>query len=546
MPGFPTILEEVAEVFQKRQEDVAKTAIDVQNRISHLSEGSFVSKGRKIDPDILALSVKHLERLFDSTHGGFGSAPKFPSTPSLDLLLRFADQTGDTTALSRVTYTLGKMAWGGIYDQLGGGFHRYSTDAQWLVPHFEKMLYDNAQLSQLYFSTYQATRQNFYVQIGEEILEYVVREMTDPQGGFYSTQDADSEGAEGLFFVWTAQEMDLLLGEKNAAFLCRYYGVTPNGNFEGKNILSTARPLSVVCQEIGIAFCDGQEILREGNAILLREREKRVKPFRDEKILTNLNGLMISAFVKGYQVTRKKPYLIVAQKAAGFILEHLYKEGRLLRTFKNNTAKLNGYLDDYTYFMHALLDLYEATMASHYFDQTCLLATCLVDQFWDDTEGGFFFTSDDHEKLIARQKPFTDQSVPSGNATAASALFRLFHLTHDQRWFDLAEKTLHCFSQAMEENTYATGNFVAVADFYLRGPKEITIFGDIASVAVETFLARIHQLYIPNKIIRVMPATPTSAGPAVMICQTGPATAGGTCSMPLTDWEKIKTALLGR
>ena len=546
MPGFPTILKEVAEVYQERQEDVLKTVLDVQNRIKELSEGHFVSAGRKVNPDILRLAVKGLEMHFDSTHGGFGGAPKFPSTPALDLFLRYAHQTGDATALNRVTYTLGKMAWGGIYDQMGGGFHRYSTDARWLVPHFEKMLYDNAQLARLYFSTYQATGQIFYAQIGEEILDYVLREMTDPIGGFYSTQDADSEGEEGLFYVFRDEEIKSLLGKKEGAFFCHYYGVTPNGNFEGKNILWIPRPLDAVCKEMGLSLNEGQEIIRSGKPILLAEREKRIKPFRDEKILTNLNGLMISALVKGYQVTRKKRYLVAAQNAAHFVMEHLYKEGRLLRTYKDGISKLNGYLDDYTYFMNALLDIYEATMTSRYLDQARLLSAYLIDQFWDEERGGFFFTSRHHEKLVARHKNYTDQSVPSGNATAALALLRLFHLTHDQTYFEQGEKTLHCFSEVMEDNSYATGNFIAVADFYLRSPKEITILGDIESAEVERLLAHIHQLYLPNKIIRVEPqarpsgaTTPMGDAPVVTICQLG------ACSMPLTDWEKIQSILLG-
>jgi hypothetical protein len=462
MPGFPAILEEVALAYKERPDDVAKTVMDVQAALARVAEGAHHLETRKVDTAILTRAIAGLSPLFDGTYGGFGSAPKFPSTSSLDLFLRYADQTNDETYLKRVTHTLGRMAWGGIYDQLGGGFHRYSTDAHWLTPHFEKMLYDNAQLAPLYFATYQKTGDPFYLKIGEEIIDYVLREMTDSHGGFYTTQDADSEGVEGKFFVWTQDEIKALLGEKSGELLCRYYGVTASGNFEGKNILHLQKPLHVVAQEIGRPSPAGQTLpagrpspagrdaacewnlseaetaLKEGREKLFLQREKRPKPFRDEKIITSLNGLMISAFVEGYHVTRKGRYLITAERAARFVLDNLYQEGRLLRTIKDGVPKLNGYLDDYAYFVYALLDLYEATGKIDYLDTSRALCLTLIDQFWDKQQGGFFFTSDDHEKLVARVKTYTDQSVPSGNAVAAKTLLRLYAITKDNTYFNIA------------------------------------------------------------------------------------------------------------
>jgi uncharacterized protein YyaL (SSP411 family) len=537
MPGFPTILQEVAAAYRERPDDVAKTADDVSGALARISEGSLMSAG-KIAPDILTRAISGLTPLFDSTYGGFGSAPKFPSTASLSLFLAYADQTNDALYLQRVTYTLGRMAWGGIYDQVGFGFHRYSTDAHWLTPHFEKMLYDNAQLAPLYFATYQKTGDPFYLKIGEEILEYVIREMTDSAGGFYATQDADSEGVEGKFFVWTPDEIKSLLGDANGELLCRYYGVTPAGNFEGKNILHLQKTLHVIAQELGWNLSEAEASLKEGREKLFLEREKRPKPFRDEKILTSLNGLMIGAFVQGYQVTRKTQYLTAAENAARFVMDNLYKQGRLLRTIKDGVPKLNGYLDDYAYFISALLDLYEATAKIEYLETSRALCLVLIDQFWDKEQGGFFFTSHDHEKLVGRHKTYTDQSVPSGNAVAAMDLLRLYSITKDDAYFMIAEKTLQIFSDAMEGNSFATGSLIAAADFYIRGPLEIVVVGKRESSEMEAMLANIHRIYLRNKVVLMKESLDEK--PTVHICQNN------VCSLPMTDWEEIKKALLVR
>src|SRR5581483_2663957 len=332
-------------VYHEKPGDVAKTVEEVQKALGEMSGGQTAPDKKEIDPRLPENAAESLARIFDTTNGGFGGAPKFPSTPALALFLREYDRSEDENNLTMVTFTLGKMAWGGIYDQLGGGFHRYSTDDRWLVPHFEKMLYDNSQLARLYFWTYQATGQEFYRRIGEEIFEYVLREMTDPQGGFYATQDADSEGHEGKFFVWTPQEIKAVLGEETGDLVCRYYGVSGNGNFEGKSILHVTQPIEAVAKAVGKTPEELNQTLKEAKQKLFAEREKRVKPFRDEKILTSWNSLMIGAFVDGWNVSRDPRYLLAGRKAAEFILTHLSKEGRLLRTFKDGVGKLNAYLD---------------------------------------------------------------------------------------------------------------------------------------------------------------------------------------------------------
>lgn len=555
LPAFSKLLEIVSNTYREKQEEILKTAEQVRTAMGEMSGGQSAPAKREIDPHLLQGAAESLGRTFDTKNGGFGGAPKFPNTPALNLFLRYYQASGEETYLTMVTYALGKMAWGGIYDQLGGGFHRYSTDDRWLVPHFEKMLYDNSQLARLAFAVLQATGQDFYRKIGEEILEYVLREMTDPLGGFYSTQDADSEGEEGRFFVWTPREIKAILGDEIGTLLCRHYGVTEGGHFEGKNILHVRQPLDNLAKERGMTTEELERVVGEGKRKLFLEREKRVKPFRDEKILTSWNGLMIGAFVDGYNVTRNGRYLAAAQQGADFLWTHLHKEGRLLRTFKEGVAKLNGYLDDYAFVIDALLDLYEATSDLTSLDRAQRLTTRLIDQFWNEGQGGFFFTSKDHESLIARYKSPIDQSIPSGNAVAALSLLRLFYITGDASYYDKAEKTLQFFSESMEGNVFATGSMIAVADFYLRKPKEIVVLGKAKAPETERLLSGIQRLYIPNKVLfRADPDQSEEAPlpgpvkgkkmldgkPTVYLCHHF------TCSPPLTDWEAIRERLIAK
>ncbi len=548
LPGFPRILEMVAETYKEKSDDVAKTAASVQRAIGEMDKTRPASG--EIPSDLLTSSVESLERHFDVTHGGFGSAPKFPSTGALSLFLRYASLNGDEKYRSMVAFTLGKMSWGGIYDQLGGGFHRYSTDEKWLVPHFEKMLYDNAQLASLYFTTYQATGQDSYRTLGKEILEYVIREMTDPHGGFYATQDADSEGHEGTFFVWTHEEVKAVIGETQADLFCKTYDVTPAGNFEGKNILQIKRPASSLAKETGQAEAEILNALQEGRKKLFARRESRIKPFRDEKILTSWNALMMNAFVAGYTVTRQGRYLSYAKRCAEFIMTYLYDNGRLLHTFKDGVGKLNGYLDDYTFLVDALLDLYEATATFQYLAWARILTDRLIEQFWDDAAGGFFYTSRDHESLIARLKPSSDQSIPSGNGMAAISLLRLFYLTGELHYFEKGEKTLSSFSQEMQDNIFGTTSLISAASFYLQKPIEIVVLGDLEER--DALLAKIYQMYLPNKVIfqaefnrmervflppAVRGKSPRLGKTTVYLCHKQ------TCYPPMSDWNEIQEKL---
>jgi len=548
LPGFPKILQSIAGTYRQKPEEIAKTVQDVERAIRQLREVQASQTSSAVDPDLLMKSADALCENFDHTHGGFGSAPKFPGVPALHLLLRYYQQSGDKDYLDRVCFTLGKMAWGGIYDQLGGGFHRYSVDEKWRVPHFEKMLYDNAQLASLYFAACQATGEAFYKTVGIEILDYVLREMTDPEGGFYSAEDADSEGGEGLYYLWTPLEVQALLEKTDAALFCSYYNMTETGNFEGKNILHLTRPLDDLAKALEMPLEEALQGIRSAKEKLLQARGRRPKPLRDDKIIVSWSSLMISAFVSGYQVTRNPAYLATAEKGAAFIRSQLYYSGRLLHTFKDGVGKLEAYLDDYSFFIMALLSLYEATGTPQYLSDARSLAAVLSAQFLDKERGGFYYTSDAHEVLIDRVKPAYDQSIPSGNALAAELFLRLFYLTGERSYFEIGEQTLQRFGGEMAASPFGTGNLIAAADFYLRPPKEIHLIGDPDAPETEVLLSKLYSLYLPNSIIvlnHVQRADAFNQGewlrvdgkPTVYLCEQF------TCSPALTAWNEIRAAL---
>ncbi|MFQ5598503.1 MAG: thioredoxin domain-containing protein [Nitrospiria bacterium] len=549
LTGFPKLLGILSETYRSKRDDVSKTVQDVQNALDQLREHQADRPIRSVDPDLLEKSVQSLRGLYDPANGGFGAAPKFPSTPALDLFLRYFQQSGATEYLQMVRYTLRRMAWGGIYDQLGGGFHRYSVDEAWRVPHFEKMLYDNAQLSGLYFSVYQASADEYYKTIACEILDYVLREMTSPEGGFYASQDADTEGGEGLYYLWTPRQVKDILGDWDGTLFCRYYNISEAGNFEGKNILHLTRPLDRVAEEMGRDASEALRSIQAAKKRLLSDREKRPRPFRDEKSITAWSSLMISAFVTGYQVTRNQDYLSVAVQGADFILSRLYDSGVLLHSYKDGIAKLQGYLDDHAFFIDALLDLYEASAKTKYLSEGVALATHLAESFQDDQGGGFYYTSIQHERLIERTRPVFDQSIPSGNAVSARIFLRLFYLTGRRAYYEIAEKTLKTFIGRMEDMPAGCGNLIASADFYLRRPKEIRVVGECDTPEMEAVLSPIHTLFLPNKVISFNETGPKigSGGdalkmidgkPTVYLCQDF------SCFQPMTDLDEIRSSLL--
>src|SRR6266702_1391757 len=446
MPGFPRILLSIADAYQNRRPDVEEQAAPVADYLKQRSGSPL--RGRPGSPsggiplELLNTASRALAAEFDPVHGGFGGAPKFPNTMSLELLLRIHQhrQTGEIDVratraeLDIVETSLQRMANGGIYDQLGGGFHRYSVDTEWLVPHFEKMLYDNALLSRVYLHAYLVTGNQFYRRIVEETLDYVVREMTSPEGGSYSTQDADSEGEEGKFFVWTPAEIEAVLPPEDARLFMSYYGVTEEGNFEGKNILHVEQDAETVADNAHVSLEVLQESLKRSRARLFQAREQRVEPGREEKILTSWNGLMLRSFSEAARHLDRSDYLAVAIKNAGFLLSSLCHDGRVLRTYKDGRGRLNGYLEDYTFLADGLLALYEASFDPRWFSEAHKLMDETIKLFADEQNGGFFDTGSDHEALVSRPKDVMDNAIPSGNSVATEVLLRLAAFSGEEEY----------------------------------------------------------------------------------------------------------------
>jgi uncharacterized protein YyaL (SSP411 family) len=483
-------------------------------------------------------------RSFDKTNGGFGGAPKFPPSMSLDFLLRYWKRTGDDNALQMVKRTARKMAEGGICDQLGGGFHRYAVDAVWLVPHFEKMLYDNAQLIRIYLQLFQITRDEFYKQVAVDTLEYVRREMLDGSGGFYSSQDADSEGEEGKFFVWTPDEVAEIVGEDDARIFNFFYDVSESGNFEGKNILQVLHSRAAAAEALKIDVEALNETLDRGRKKLFEHRENRIKPFRDEKILTAWNGLMLKAFAEAGAILGRADYLDVARRNADFLLTHLQKDGRLLRTWKDGKAKLNAYIEDYANLADGLIALYQSSGDLRYLTEARRLADLMITEFWDEQSGGFFFTSTDHEELIVRNKDFYDNATPSGNSAAADVLLKLAKFYGEEKYERFATTVLRLVSAQLGRYPQGFGRALAAIEFYLAPVKEIAIVGEPANVLERAVL----ETYLPDSVIAL--SRGDSSEPPLLaekIMTDGQATAyvceNFVCQRPLTDVEDLRKSL---
>jgi uncharacterized protein YyaL (SSP411 family) len=548
MPGFPRLLLAIAQAYHERPDDVQRTAGQLMERLSQLEAPR--AGGALPGGDLVLDAAAQLAHAYDARYGGIGQAPKFPNTAVFELFLRAARRTGDARYTEMTRTTLRRMAEGGIYDQLGGGFHRYSVDERWLVPHFEKMLYDNAQLVPLYLSTYQVTADPFFARIARETLDYVVREMRDPAGGFYSTQDADSEGEEGRFFVWDTDEVLALLGPDVGALAARYWDVTPEGNFEGRNILH----LTVDVDRLATLFHrDAATVaaqLAEARRTLFAARARRVHPGLDSKVLTSWNALMISAFAKAAEALDEPGYGQIAVDAVAFVERALQRGERLLSTWKDGSAKLNGYLDDYAFFVAALLDVFEATQARRYLAAAVRLADVMIAHFWDAADGGFFFTSDDHEALIVRTKPAFDGSIPSGNSVAAMDLLRLHHYTDNARYRERAEAVLRLYAEPMRSQPFGFANLLAAVDFHADGPREIAVVGDPHAAETAALLAHIRRTYVPNRTLIVLDPADPSPRPALLAGKTardGKPTVyvcrRMTCSAPATDWPEIAALL---
>jgi uncharacterized protein len=551
MPAFPQVLLAIADSYRNRRDDVMASATTITSELNKINR--FVASSEMLTHDILTQAFLGLSRNYDQTFGGFGSAPKFPPSMGLMFLLRYAKRTNSTEALQMVETTLKRMAAGGMYDHLGGGFARYSVDARWLVPHFEKMLYDNALLARTYLYAYQQTHDPEYRRIAEETFEYIIRDMTDRSGGFYSSEDADSEGEEGKFYVWSPGEVISILGEEEARLFCEFYDVTEGGNFEhGKSILNTPRSLEEFAGEKGLDIDSTWRRLKAAGTRLFHVREGRVRPGRDEKCLAAWNGLMLTAFAEAANILNRDDYRQVAIRNADFILNHLMHEGRLRRTYKDGQAKLNGYLEDYAYVIEGLLAVYEATFETRYFIAARELADTMIAQFWDAADGGFFFTSEDHEELITRTKDYFDNAIPSGNSVAAQVFLKLHLLTMEGDYQKFAAMILRTMQQAMTRYPSAFGYLLGGLDFYLSEAKEIALIGDVDSHEVRLFIEEIYSRYLPNKAVAGCEPNDQQAIAAIKLLADRPMVDGKatayvcrnyTCLAPATTTQELAARL---
>jgi len=499
LPAFPRVLRAVAEAYRTRRQEIERAGREL---VAHLrAMNTWQPSDRDVTPEVLDAAYRALLEQFDATYGGFGRAPKFPAPMVVEFLLRVYLRTGDAYARHMVEHTLTRMARGGIYDHLGGGFHRYATDAQWLIPHFEKMLYDNALLAHAYLAAYQVTRNPLYREIVEETLEYVRREMTDPQGGFYATQDADSDGEEGKFYVWTPGEIVAVLGEREGGIVCRYFGVTEWGNFEGKNVLSIPRDPEVIARLEGITVSELQEILQRARRKLWEHREQRVKPARDEKILAAWNGLMLRSFARAAVVLGRDEYYRLARRNAEFLLTALRRDGALWHMFAEGVAKIPAYQDDYACVIDGLLALYEADFDPRWFREALALTEVMLERFWDTEHGGFFYTSAEHADVLVRVKEAFDNATPSGNAVAAEVLVRLYHFTGEAAYWERAHAILRLFADPMQRHPYGFGRLLCALDSALAPAQEIALVGDPEAPATHAMRRVLSERYLPHAVV---------------------------------------------
>jgi uncharacterized protein YyaL (SSP411 family) len=514
-PGFKRVLLSVAEWWTTRRADIDQAASDITEHIRNL--GRLQPGEGELGPKLLQHAALYLGRVFDPVYGGFGQAPKFPHPMDLRVLLRAWKRFGSDDTLNMAKHTLERMAMGGIYDHLGGGFARYSTDARWLVPHFEKMLYDNALLVPGYLEAYQATGEPFFREVAEETLAWVERDMTSPEGPFYSTLDADSEGQEGKFYVWSAAEIERVLGADEAALFNSVYGVQPEGNWHeegphgshGKsdptNILHRTKTFAQYARLHQMDEAELRRRLEASRRKLLEVRNRRVWPGRDEKVLTAWNALMIGAFAQAVQVLDNGHYEAIAVRAGFFLLGKMRQaDGKLHRTYAaGSTPKLNAYLEDYAFLIDALVTLYETTFGPRWIEEALALADVMVDQFWDAAEGGFFYTGRDHEALIARNKDPHDNAVPSGNSMAVTGLLRLAKLTGRDDLRDKAEATLRLYRGLLASHPTAAGQMLIALDFYLGPVDEIAVVDGTPGTEEETrrVLRAIRRGFHPNRVV---------------------------------------------
>ena len=508
--GMMDLIPRIEQVWKTRHGDVLESAAKITEALQHIEKEE---KGEALNREVLDLAFQELADRFDKTYGGFSNAPKFPTPHNLSFLLRYWKRSGKGEALGMVEKTLQELRWGGIFDQIGFGFHRYSTDREWLVPHFEKMLYDQAMLALAYLEAYQATGNELYANTAREVFTYVLRDMRSPEGAFYSAEDADSEGVEGKFYLWTEDEIRQILSPEEADLLIRAFRVRKNGNFRdeatgnqtGVNILYTGRPMSDIGKELNVQDLDKKIDLARRK--LFDAREKRTHPHKDDKVLTDWNGLMIAAFAKGAQVLGEDRYADAAAGAARFIMNHMRTgSGRLLHRYRQGAADITANADDYAFLIWGLLELYAATFDANHLQSAVALASDMIAHFWDSRRGGFYFAPDDGERLIVRKKEVYDGAIPSGNAVAMGNFLRLSRITGNVQFEEKASGTLSAFSGQVKGFPSGYTQFLCSLDFALGPSYEVVVVGPSAGDGTKKMLNALKRRFMPNQVVLFRPS----------------------------------------
>ncbi len=554
MPGFPRVLDSMATAYADKKGDVLQATTEITGRLAQMS--SPQSSSEPLDDDLILTAFNTIARGFDWENGGFGQRPKFPQPLVLDVVLRRWAHTDASSVLEMVELSLEKMARGGMYDQIGGGFARYSTDDKWLVPHFEKMLYDNALLVSLYSHAFQVTGKPLYKHVVEETLDFVEREMSHASGGFYSAYDADSEGVEGKFYVWTPEQINNVLGESDGRVVRAYYGVEEGGNFEGDSILWLPRDIDEVAGELEMSAEEVLAVVERSRPKLYDERATRVPPGLDDKILVSWNAMMLTAFAEAGAAFDRPEWIARARNNAAFLLDNLFDGPRLLRTWKagsdskTGSAKIPGYLEDYASLGGALITLYESTFEQRWLDESRQLTDRMIDLFWDEISDVFYDTGTDASDLFTRPRDVFDNAIPCGGSSAANLLLRLATHTGDMSYRTAAENTLRSVREYIEKIGSGFGGWLSALDYYLSSPKEIVVMGDSQDAATKALLREVHNRYIPNRAVTGADAPITPAptpllearvlvnnAPTAYVCENY------ACQLPVTDPSALATQL---
>ena len=555
MPGFPRVLDAVLDAYRSRRDQIAEASNTVMTHVQQAMTVAPQAGQASLNTDLLSDAFGRISSSFDSVSGGFGAAPKFPQPMLLDFLLRYAQRENASDALSMVEATLMRMADGGIYDHLGGGFHRYSTDAHWLVPHFEKMLYDNALLALTYLHGYQVTSRDEFRTVVEETIDFLLREMRGSDGGFYSTLDADTEGEEGRFYIWSKEEVTATLPAEDATLFSQAFGVTDGGNFEGtkQSVLNRVVSVDDLVSAHGLTTQEVTSALSTAQGKLLTIRQERTSPARDEKVLTSWNGLVLRALAEAAGALDRDDLRDAATQLGDFLLTHMRREdGRILRSYKDGQARIAGYLEDYAFLANGLLSLFEVTFERRWLDEAIGITDAMIDLFWASSDGIFYDTGTDAEDLVVRPRSVLDNAIPSGGSSATDILLRLSALTGDDRFRTIAETALQGAHTHITRFPGAVAQWLNALDFYLATPKEIALIGPLSDPGTQALLSTIHQRYMPNKVVVAVPPEevfdwddlPVLDGramvnglPTAFVCENF------VCKLPVTDPEALEAQL---